>query len=102
MYLAPTTAAFPADAPGVIPDVYGEIARTGLLGVLLVGAFLVIRKLYTDLSAEKASRLEDAKAIVQMVRETTAATVAATESQNDRNRAIEALSAAVSKLAGSK
>lgn len=75
-----------------------ELGRTGLLGILLALALWAIIRLYKDLGAERNARLEDAKTVTELVKASTAATVAWTASQEERNRGLEATAAALRAL----
>ena len=87
-----------AQVAPAIPDIYGELARTGLLGMLLVGAFFVIKKLYTDVTIERAARVTDAKEALASVKLSTEAMTKWTETQQQQNRAMEEMAEALKRL----
>lgn len=75
-----------------------ELGRTGLLGMLLALSIWAIIKLYKDGNAERASHLEDTKAMTELIRQSTEATVKWTASQDERNRALETMAQALNKI----
>jgi len=71
------------------PELLTELARTGLLGLLLVIALYALFRRDRDLTEERKGRLDDAKGLRAMVEADTAARVEATKSMDERNRLME-------------
>lgn len=75
-----------------------ELGKTGLLGMLLALTIWTIRKLYLDLGKERDSHLVDTKAMTDLIKQSTEATTKWTASQDERNKALEDMATALSRI----
>ena len=87
-------------------EVTHELAKLGLMGMLLSVAGWVIYKLYLALNEAKDGRLADAKAyqseILEVTRSVTAVAAAAVHSQNATKETLEELQKAFDEYAETK
>jgi sirohydrochlorin ferrochelatase len=79
------------DQVAATTDLFGQIAQYGLLGILFVLVVYALLKRDKDLTEERKARLQDALSMRQMIEADTAARVAATASQEERNRLMETM-----------
>jgi len=70
---------------------FGQIAQTGLMGLLFVLVVYALIKRDRDLTEERKARLQDALGMRSMIEADTSARVASTISQEERNRLMDTM-----------
>jgi L-rhamnose mutarotase len=80
-----------AEAANVEFGMIGELAKFGLLGIILGLALVALRKLNTDLTAAWQGRLEDNKLLVKVIENHNTTAQASNMAQERRNQVQEAI-----------
>jgi seryl-tRNA synthetase len=80
-----------AEAAPVELGMLGELAKFGLLGLILALSLIALRKLNNDLTATWEGRLEDNKLLVKVIENHNTTALAANMAQERRNQVQEAI-----------